>query len=174
MLLVLGSAVLGMNIVGSDNGGPSIYISAAALLVSVMSLLVAVLAYRGSRPRITIDHRVRSYKRPEDAARQTAIHFLIRNHGGHDTELSGWHLDVLEPGVTYRSSKTPERTGAVGDMWTVRGHGFVRLTLYIEIGGTDALFVPLELSVHLASGRESRSSGLLVPTDTYPDAWFGT
>jgi hypothetical protein len=76
--------------------------------------------------------------------------------------------------VSYRTTEEPRRSGVVDDEWTVRGHGFVRLTLNIEVSGTDAPFAPLELSVHLASGGQARSSGLLVPTDAYPDLWFGT
>jgi hypothetical protein len=172
-MLIIGGW-LGLAAAESGNSNAPTYISAGALLVSFLSLLVSGVAYRGSRPRVTIDYRIRSHKRDTDPARQTTIHFYIRNRGGHDTELSGWHLDVLEPGVSYKTTKAPERTGDVDGVWTVRGHGFVRFSLYIEVSGTDAPFTPLELSVHLANGRQARSSGLLVPTDAYPDWWFGT
>ena len=61
--------------------------------------------------------------------------------------------DVLERGVSYRSTETPIRSGVVDDAWTVRGHGFVRLTPNVEVPGTDAPFAPFR------TGRPSGERG---------------
>jgi hypothetical protein len=73
MLSAIGGApaLLGADNAGSGSSGLSSYISAAAVCDPAKKRLKTV----------TVDYRIRSYKRSEDSARQTAIHFYIRNHG---------------------------------------------------------------------------------------------